>query len=167
MVNNIHKVISLNYTLTKDDTNGELIETSEGKTPLVFLTGFGQMIPDFENNVAALNNGDSFAFGIKAADAYGERTEEAIIPLNLEMFKKDGVVMEGLVLGATIPLQDPDGRVIPGKVIDMADETVTMDMNHPLANQDLFFKGSIVSVREGTANEIDHGHVHGEGGHQH
>ena len=163
----MHKVISLNYTLTKDNPEGELIETSVGKAPLVFLTGMGQMIPDFEQNVVSLGVGEAFAFGIEAEKAYGTRTEEAIIELDIEMFKKDGKLMEGLKVDATIPLQNQQGAIIPGKVKVINEQTVIMDMNHPLADQDLFFKGEILAVREATSDEIDHGHVHGEGGHHH
>lgn len=162
-----HKVISVDYKLTKDNDKGDLIETSEGKEPLVFLSGVGHMIPAFEENVAPLKTGDSFSFGIKAADAYGVRNEEAIVNLAADMFKKDGKLMEEVKIGATLPLQDQEGRVHPAKVMAMTDESITMDVNHPLADQDLHFTGKVVDTRDATEDEVSHGHVHGPGGHNH
>lgn len=162
-----HKVISVDYKLTKDNEKGELIETSEGKEPLVFLSGVGHMIPTFEENVSPLNAGDSFSFGIKAADAYGVRNEEAVVSLAAEMFMKEGKLMEEVKIGATLPLQDQEGRVHPAKVLSMTDESITMDVNHPLADQDLHFTGKVVDSREATEDEVSHGHVHGPGGHDH
>jgi FKBP-type peptidyl-prolyl cis-trans isomerase SlyD len=162
-----NKVITLHYNLFKDNEAGEAIESSNGKNPLTFLSGVGQMIPDFENNVVNLKVGESFSFGIAALDAYGERTDEAIIDLDQEMFKKDGVLMEEIAVGNMIPLQDQEGRMVPALVLAINEETVTMDVNHPLAGQDLHFTGEIVEIREATDEEISHGHVHGPGGHQH
>lgn len=162
-----YKVITLHYNLFKDNETGEAIESSTGKQPLTFLSGVGQMIPDFENNVVGLNAGDTFSFGIAAIDAYGERTDEAIIDLDQEMFKKDGELMEEVALGNIIPLQDQEGRMVPATVLAINETTVTVDVNHPLAGQDLHFTGEVLEVREATGEEISHGHVHGPGGHQH
>lgn len=162
-----NKVISVHYNLHKDTAEGELIESTEGKDPLVFLSGVGQMIPDFEGNVVALNTGDTFSFGIKAENAYGIKTDDAIINLDKNMFLEDGKLIEGVTEGNIVPLQDQNGQVVPATVVKINDDTITMDVNHPLAGQDLHFTGSIVDVREATADEISHGHVHGPGGHQH
>lgn len=162
-----NKVITLHYNLFKDSENGEAIESSNGKNPLTFLSGVGQMIPDFENNVVNLKVGESFSFGIAALDAYGERTDEAIVELDIEMFKKDGELMEEIAIGSMIPLQDQEGRMVPAKVLEINENSILMDVNHPLAGQDLHFTGEIVEVRDATSEEISHGHVHGPGGHQH
>lgn len=162
-----NKVISLSYTLTKDTAEGELIETTEGKDPLTFLSGVGQMIPDFETNVVNLNPGDDFSFGIKSELAYGKRNDDAIIELEKEMFLDEGELAEGIAEGNIVPLQDQNGRLVPAKVLAIKDTTITMDVNHPLAGQDLHFTGRIIEVREATADEISHGHVHGPGGHEH
>jgi FKBP-type peptidyl-prolyl cis-trans isomerase SlyD len=162
-----YKVITLHYNLFKDNEAGESIESSAGKQPLTFMSGVGQMIPDFENNVVGLNAGDTFSFGIAAIDAYGERTDEAIIDLDQEMFKKDGELMEEVALGNVIPLQDQEGRMVPATILAINETTVTVDVNHPLAGQDLHFTGEVLVVREATGEEISHGHVHGPGGHQH
>jgi len=162
-----NKVVTINYNLHKDTAEGEMIESTEGKEPLMFLTGLGQMIPDFENNVKDLSTGDKFSFGIKADKAYGERTEEAIIELPQDMFMKEGKLVEEVVVGNVLPLEDQNGQVHPAKIVSINEETITADVNHPLADQDLHFTGSVVEVREATAEELDHGHVHGPGGHEH
>ena len=162
-----NKVVSLDYKLTKDTEAGDLIETTEGSNPMVFLTGVGQMIPDFENNVASKNAGDSFSFGITSDKAYGNRTDEAIIDIPKSTFMHEGELVPDLKEGNVIGLQDDQGMPFPSKVVSIGEETVKMDMNHPLAGQNLHFKGTIIEVREATAEELEHGHVHGPGGHEH
>jgi len=164
------KVIALNYTLFKDTAEGEMIETTEGKQPLAFLSGVGQMIPEFEAQVVSLSTGDTFSFGIKAANAYGERNEvpgQGIIDLPQDMFMVEGKIADEVVVGNILPLQDQNGNMHPAKVLSIDEATIKMDVNHPLAGQDLHFTGSIVEVREATKEELEHGHVHGEHGHQH
>lgn len=163
----INKVISVNYNLHKDTAEGEMIESTEGKDPLVFLSGVGQMIPDFEANVVDLKVGDTFSFGIEAAKAYGTRSDDAIIELEKAMFLDEGKLAEGIEEGKIVPLQDQNGRVVPAKVVKINDDNLTMDVNHPLADQDLHFSGNIIEIREATKEELDHGHVHGPGGHEH
>ncbi|MDX1350294.1 MAG: peptidylprolyl isomerase [Putridiphycobacter sp.] len=167
MSTSTHNVISLHYNLTKDTATGELIESTEGKEPLVFLSGMGQMIPEFEAQVANLNEGAGFSFGIKAENAYGKRVQEALIELPIDMFMQEGKLMEAVAVGNILPMQDQNGQVQPGKVLAINEASVNLDMNHPLAEQDLYFQGSIVNVRPATQEEIEHGHVHGAGGVEH
>lgn len=162
-----NKVVTVNYNLHKDTAEGEMIESTEGKQPLMFLTGLGQMIPDFENGVKDLNSGDKFSFGIKSENAYGKRTEEAIIELPQDMFMKEGKLVEEVVVDNILPLEDQNGQVHPAKIVSINKDTITADVNHPLADQDLHFTGNIVEVREATKEELEHGHVHGTGGHEH
>ena len=162
-----NKVISVNYNLFKDTAEGEIIESTEGKAPLTFLSGMGQMIPDFENNVVNLNVGDTFSFGIKSENAYGSKTDEAIMDLPQDIFMQDGKLVDEVKPGNMLPLQDQNGGVVPAIVVKVNETTVTMDLNHPLADQDLHFTGNVVEVREATEDEISHGHVHGEGGVHH
>lgn len=167
MTESTNKVISLNYNLHKDNASGEMIESTEGKQPLVFLSGAGMMIPDFENNVAGKQAGDTFSFGIPAEKAYGPRMDEAIIDLPKSTFIHEGELIPDLKVGNIIGLQDDQGNPFPSKVMEIGEETVKMDMNHPLAGQDLHFTGEIVEVRDATTEELEHGHVHGPGGVQH
>ena len=162
-----NKVITLDYTLFKDNPEGQMIESTEGKSPLVFLSGAGTMIPEFETNVTKLNVGDSFSFPIKSENAYGNRTEEAIIDLPINLFMQDGKLVDQVTVGNLLPLQDEHGNVLPSTVVSINEETITMDANHPLAGQNLHFTGNIVDIREATAEEVDHGDAHGPGGHQH
>ncbi len=164
-VNN--KVIAVDYKLFRDTAAGELIETTEGKQPLAFLSGVGQMIPEFEANVANLAVGEEFSFGIKAENAYGTRTQEAIIELPKDMFMKDGELAEEVVVGTVLPLQDKDGQVHYAKIEVINEASITADLNHPLADQDLHFTGTVVEQREATAEELSHGHAHGPNGHDH
>jgi FKBP-type peptidyl-prolyl cis-trans isomerase SlyD len=159
-----HKVISLDYKLYRDTAEGEMIETTEGKEPLTFMSGVSQMIPEFEAQVINLNVGDTFSFGIKSENAYGTRTEDAIIELPQDMFKQDGKLIDEIAVDNIVPLQDQQGQVVPAKVVSINEESVTMDVNHPLADQDLHFIGSVVEVREATTEEVEQsqGHVHTE-----
>ena len=163
----INNVITVDYKLFKDTAEGEMIESTEGKQPLVFLSGVGQMIPEFEANVANLKVGETFSFGIKAENAYGVKSDDAIIELPQDMFMQDGKLVEQVVVGNILPLEDQNGHVHPAKVVSINETTVTMDVNHPLAGQDLHFTGSVVEVREATQDEVQHGHVHGAGGVEH
>lgn len=162
-----HKVITVDYNLFKDTSEGDMIESTKGKEPLVFLSGTGQMISEFESNVVKLGVGEKFSFFIKAKNAYGKRKEEAVIELPQDMFMKEGELVEGVVAGNLLPLKDQNGQVHPSKVVSINEKTITFDVNHPLADQNLHFTGTVVSVREATTEELDHGHVHGPGGHQH
>ena len=162
-----NKVISLDYKLFRDTLEGEMIETTEGKEPLVFMSGVMHMIPEFEAKVVNLNAGDTFSFGIKAENAYGTKTDEAVIELPQDMFMKEGKLAEEVAVDNILPLQDQNGQMVPAKVVSINKETVTVDVNHPLADQDLHFTGSVVEVREATKEEVEHGHIHGPGGHNH
>jgi len=161
------KAIAVEYNLYRDTAEGELIESTEGKAPLSFISGLGQMIPEFEANIAHLKEGDTFSFGIKSENAYGTRREEAVIELPQDMFMKDGKLVEEVVVGNVLPLQDQSGNVIPGKIVSINEKTITVDVNHLLADQDLYFTGKVIETRPATAEELEHKHVHGAHGHQH
>lgn len=158
-------VVSLTYDLyTKNDDGAEgLVESATQEQPLTFLYGVGQMLPKFEENLSSLSTGDSYDFRLSAEDAYGVYDEEAVANLPLEMFKD--VDMPGI--GNVIPLQDNHGNRFQGQVVSIAEDAVVVDLNHPMAGQELHFKGNILEVRPATADELAHGHVHGPGGHHH
>jgi FKBP-type peptidyl-prolyl cis-trans isomerase SlyD len=165
---NTHKVVSLKYTLTNHQT-GERIEETNENNPLVFLFGVGSLLPEFEGNLANKVKGDSFSFSIVAAQAYGEHdaAHVAVLPANI-FHDENGTFDEVMFqVGSVIPMSDSDGNHLRGTILEITDETVKMDFNHPLAGTDLHFSGEILDVREATADEIDHGHVHGEHGHHH
>lgn len=165
---NTHKVVSLKYTLTNHQT-GEHIEETNESNPLVFLFGVGSLLPEFEENLENKVKGDTFSFAIAAAQAYGEHdtAHVAMLPSNI-FHDENGEFDEAMFqVGSVIPMSDSEGNHLRGTILEITDENVKMDFNHPLAGTDLHFKGEILDVREATADEIDHGHVHGEHGHHH
>ena len=162
-----HKAIAISYNLYRDTATGELIESTEGKAPLSFLSGLGQMIPEFEANITNLKEGDTFSFGIKSENAYGSHKAEAVIELAQDMFMKDGKMVEEVAVGNVLPLEDQNGSVIPGKIISINAETITVDVNHLLADQNLYFTGKVLEMRAATEEEVEHKHAHGAHGHQH
>ena len=163
-----HTVVSLHYKLQKGDAEGELIEETAGGDPLTFLYGVGQMIPEFEKQLAGKQAGEDFAFGIASTDAYGEYDPEAVGALPKSAFIIDGQLAEDmLVEGRVLPLRDPDNNLVYGTVMEVKPEEVILNFNHPMAGVDLYFTGTVETVRAATSDEIDHGHVHGPGGHHH
>ena len=123
----MNKAIAVEYNLYRDTATGELIESTEGKAPLAFLSGLGQMIPEFEANITGLNEGDTFSFGIKSENAYGSRKEEAVIELAQDMFMNEGKLIPEVVVDNILPLQDQNENVIPGKILSINEETITVD----------------------------------------
>jgi FKBP-type peptidyl-prolyl cis-trans isomerase SlyD len=161
-------VVSLTYELREKDANGAFVEKTEEHQPLVFLVGVGQMLPDFEANLLGLQVGDTFAFGIPADRAYGLRQDEAIMDMPIEHFLDEtGKLHEVVKAGNMIYMSDPEGRRHPALVAKIGLNTVTIDFNHPMAGTDLYFTGKVLKIRTATAEELAHGHVHGEGGHHH
>lgn len=148
------KVVSVIYEL-KTDLSGEIIEKAAKETPLTFLCGAGQMLEKFEANLMGLEAGAAFDFKLETAEAYGEASEEAVIDLPKNIFEVNGefdseVIKEGNV----VPMQDNSGRRMNGIVLEITDATIKMDFNHPLAGDDLFFKGEVLEVRDATEEEM-------------
>lgn len=163
-----NKVVLVHYTLTENDANGQVIESTQGSDPLGFIFGVGMMIPDFERNLEGMEAGDNFAFGIRAADAYGEYDQSALVEVPKNMFEVDGKIPDGLLeVGNMLPLTDQEGNNFQGMVAWVGLDKVKLDFNHPMAGVDLFFSGQVDSVRDAEPAELEHGHVHGAGGHHH
>jgi FKBP-type peptidyl-prolyl cis-trans isomerase SlyD len=163
-----NKVVLVHYTLTEGSATGEAIESTLGGEPLGFIFGVGSMIPDFEKNLEGKKAGDAFSFGIKAADAYGEHDDTAVVDIQKSAFGIDEkTASEIFIIGEVLPLQDHEGNPMDGLVRDVTETTVTIDFNHPMAGVDLYFTGHIDSVRDASSEELEHGHVHGAGGHHH
>jgi FKBP-type peptidyl-prolyl cis-trans isomerase SlyD len=162
-----NKVVRLTYEL-RDAGNDTLIEKVEKEQPFTFLYGVGGLVEEFETNLANLKVGDSFDFKIKSENAYGSIDETAVVDIPKEAFMIDGKLQDDMLeVGNVLPMRDNDGNFLQGRITGLTDSAVLMDFNHPLAGKDLHFKGEILEVRAATAEEIDHGHVHGEGGHHH
>ncbi len=154
-------VVAIDYTLSNDA--GEVIDSSQGAEPLVYLHGAGNIIAGLENALAGKAVGDELDVSIEPEDAYGEYSAELITNLGREMF--EGV--DELEVGMQFHASAPDGGMQIVTIRDIDGDQVTIDGNHPLAGQQLNFKVKVVSVRAASEEELAHGHVHGEGGHQH
>lgn len=164
------RVVTLTYELRITDQNGEqsLVETANEEQPMVFIYGMSGLPEQFETNLDGLNKGDSFDFKLESEDGYGDFDENAVVELPKTVFEIEGSVPENMLEeGNFIPMADSEGNQLQGRVKTVGDETVTMDFNHPLAGKELYFKGQVADIREATAEELDHGHVHGAGGHHH
>jgi FKBP-type peptidyl-prolyl cis-trans isomerase SlyD len=153
------RVVSFHYTVSEQGQ--EPLESSEGRDPLVILVGHGNIIPGLENAMDGREAGDKFEVDVAAADAYGEKREG----LSQRIPKKH---FEGQRLepGMQVILQTNFGpRAVTIQKVGMS--VVDVDLNHPMAGKDLHFAIEVVDVREASAEELEHGHVHGEGGHHH
>ncbi|MBD7978282.1 MULTISPECIES: FKBP-type peptidyl-prolyl cis-trans isomerase [Pseudomonas] len=156
-----NKAVSIDYTLTNDA--GEVIDSSAGGAPLVYLHGTGNLIVGLEKALEGKQAGDEVKVAIEPEEAYGEYSAELVATLGRDMF--EGV--EELEVGMQFHASAPDGGMQIVTIRDIDGDNVIVDGNHPLAGQRLHFDVKIVAVREASPEEIAHGHIHGEGGHHH
>jgi FKBP-type peptidyl-prolyl cis-trans isomerase SlyD len=148
-------MVTVTYDLRVDDHDGEMIEQATSEKPLQFLYGAGMMLPKFEEGLSGLKQGEAFEIRLNQKDAYGEVNEEALVDLPKHIFMVDGKFDEEFIkVGNTIPMMSGGGQRLNGLVLAVAEESVRMDFNHPLAGEDLFFKGEVVEVRMATEEEI-------------
>ncbi len=162
--------VTVNYYLSASKNNApeELVEQTSPEHPFAFLYGFGGVLPDFESNLANKQKGDKFDFKIEAEKAYGIYDNEYVAKIDKQAFVVDGEFdSKRIKIGEDIEMNDAEGNQLVGKVLSIDDTIVTMDFNHPLAGFDLHFVGEVLDVRAATAEELDHGHIHGAHGHQH
>lgn len=152
-----NKAVSIDYTLTNDA--GEVIDSSTGGAPLVYLHGASNIIPGLENALTGKQAGDELEVSVEPQDAYGDYNLELIATLNRSMF--EGV--DELQVGMQFHASAPDGGMQIVTIRDIDGDDVTIDGNHPLAGQRLTFKVKIVEVREASEDEVAHGHIHGAG----
>lgn len=150
-----YSMVTLTYDLHIDDENGELVEKATIDRPLEFLYGAGSMLPKFESNLAGKKQGESFTIKLNKKDAYGEVNDDAIVELPKHVFLVGGKFDEELVkVGNTVPMMSSNGQRLNGLVTEVDNDVVTMDFNHPLAGEDLFFKGEVIGVREASEEEV-------------
>lgn len=152
-------VVSIEYTLHID---GELLDTSEGQGPLQFLAGHRNIIPGLESEMRGMKIGDNKDVVVQPADGYGEFDDEAFMNVPREQFPKDMELAEGVEL----TVRDDEGNARYARVDNIEGEVVTLNFNHPLAGDELHFHVKVVGLREPSAEELEHGHVH-EGEHHH
>ena len=153
-------VVSMEYTLHVD---GEQIDFSAGQDPLQFLVGYGNIISGLEREMMGMKVGDSKDVVVHPADGYGEFDEEAFLEVPRDQFPKDMPLEEGLEL----TVRDDSGESRYARVDAIEGDRVTLNFNHPLAGDELHFNVKVVGLREPTAEELEHGHVHAGGGHHH
>ena len=156
-----NKAVSIDYTLTNDD--GEVLDSSVGGAPLVYLHGAGNIIPGLEKALEGKQAGDELNVSIEPEEAYGEYLAELVSTLNRSLF--EGV--DELEVGMQFHASGPDGSMQIVTIKALEGDEVTVDGNHPLAGQRLTFQVKVVNVRDASDEEIAHRHIHGEGGHHH
>ncbi len=156
-----NKAVSIDYTLTNDA--GEVIDSSAGGAPLAYLQGAGNIIVGLEKALEGKQAGDELTVSVEPQEAYGEYSAELVATLGRDMF--EGV--DEMEVGMQFHASAPDGGMQIVTVRAIEGDDVIVDGNHPLAGQRLTFAVKIVNVRDASAEELAHGHIHGEGGHQH
>jgi FKBP-type peptidyl-prolyl cis-trans isomerase SlyD len=156
------KVVTMHYHLTNSD-DGQVLDSSRGSDPLIYLHGTGSIISGLEQELAGLDVGATKTVRVAAADAYGDYDEEMVQTLPREEFTG----IDNLEVGMRLQAQDQDGNTFDVHVAQLDGDTVVIDGNHPLAGMPLTFEIEIVAIRDATAEELRHGHAHGEGGHHH
>ncbi|GAB2771382.1 FKBP-type peptidyl-prolyl cis-trans isomerase [Rhabdobacter roseus] len=165
-----NKVVVLAYNLSIPDQDGEmdLVETVNDSEPMAFIFGHSGLPDGFEVELDGLSAGDTFDFTIDPEGGYGEFDPEAVVELPKDIFQVDDVDQaELLEIGNMIPMTNEEGERLQGQVVEVKDDVVVMDFNHPLAGKAMHFEGRVLSVRDATPEELDHGHVHGQGGVDH
>jgi FKBP-type peptidyl-prolyl cis-trans isomerase SlyD len=146
-------VVTLDYTLK---VAGEIVDTSEGGDPIVFLQGHGQIIPGLESALYGMSIGDSKKVEVSPEEGYGEIDEKAFTLIPRDEFPSD-IPLEP---GVGLRLRDDDGEVMDAQIASVDAENVRLDFNHPLAGKDLQFSVTVLDLREATQEELEHGHVH-------
>ncbi len=153
------KVAMVHYRGTFPE-DGEEFDSSHGSEPLGYLVGATppNMIPGFEREMMGADVGEKREFTLMAEDAYGEQTDEAVMDIPATEFPEDLEMELGMTLMSAMG---------PFRIVGITDTTIKCDFNHPLAGRALKFEVEVVNVRDASEEELEHGHVHGEGGHHH
>ncbi|MDD2226875.1 MAG: peptidylprolyl isomerase [Dysgonamonadaceae bacterium] len=151
-----NKYVTLTYDLhVGEDEERELVEQATIKKPLEFVFGVNAMLEAFENYLEGLEEGDRFSFSIAPEEAYGQYDEDRIVDLPKTIFEVDGEIDEEVLFeGNMVPMMDTEGNRMMGFVVSVGDDAVTMDFNHPLAGETMYFEGTVIGVRDATPEEI-------------
>lgn len=159
MIINKNKVVALSYELIVD---GSLADKADSENPLTYIQGTGMLLPKFEAAVEGKEPGDEFAFTLNPEEGYGEIVPDYIVDIPKTAFEVEGKLREDLlVVGHILPMYNSDGQVIQGQIMEISEEAVKMNFNHPMAGKVLNFSGKVESVREATEKELKEG-LHGE-----
>lgn len=155
------KVVTFNYTLKGE--NGEMLDSTEKGGPFSFVTGNLQVLPGLEDALSSMIIGSKKNIKLAAADAYGEYDEGAVQKVKRNLFPEEAE----LEIGSSYFVHSPEGQHLQFIVTEIDNDIITVNFNHPLAGKNLEFDVELIDVRDATAEEISHGHVHGPGGHHH
>jgi FKBP-type peptidyl-prolyl cis-trans isomerase SlyD len=155
------RVVSIHYTLTND--NGEVIDSSQGGTPLDYLHGAGNIVPGLEKGLAGRASGDKLKVDVQPEHGYGVHDPRGIQRVPRASFPADMTIEPGMQFSA----EDEKGNVTTIWVARVESDQIVIDLKHPLAGKTLHFEVQIAGVREATREEIAHGHPHGPHGHHH
>lgn len=156
----VDAVVLIHYTL-KDD-GGKVLDSSDGSEPLAYIQGHGNLVPGLEKALEGKKDGDAVAVTLTPDEGYGTRNEALVQRVPKRSLQGSGEIRKGMQFRA----QTDEGlRVFT--VTAVVGDIVSLDGNHPLADQTLHFDVEVVSVRAATTEELEHGHVHGAGGHHH
>jgi FKBP-type peptidyl-prolyl cis-trans isomerase SlyD len=154
-------VVSLHYTLK--NAAGEVLDSSEGAEPLSYIHGASQIVPGLERELAGLKAGESKDVVVRPEDGYGVPDPQGIFGVPRAAFPPEAK----LEVGESFVGEDDEGQAVPVRVIEVRPDMIMVDANHPLAGETLYFHVDVRDVREATAEELQHGHAHGPGGHHH
>lgn len=151
-----NKFVAVTYDLyVGEGEERELMEKATREVPLKFIYGTGSMIQAFEDALMGLESGAAFDFTITPENVYGEYNEDYVLDLPKNIFEVDGKFDSEMIQeGNTVPMMDSNGNRMNGSVLEVRDDVVVMDFNHPLAGETLHFKGEVIDVHEPTAEEI-------------
>lgn len=150
-----NKMVAVDYKLTVD---GQVADQSRPGQPLEFIFGTGMLLPKFEAAIEGKEPGEKVAFTLEPKDGYGEIIEQAIVDLPKDIFMVDGKLAEDILfVGSQIPMADAQGNRMLGIVKEVAETTVKMDFNHPMAGKTLNFEVEVISVRDVTPEDLQGG----------
>jgi FKBP-type peptidyl-prolyl cis-trans isomerase SlyD len=155
-----NKVVAIDYTLT--DREGNVLDSSSSHGPLYYIQGIGNLIPGLEAKLEGKTTGDNLKVVIAPKDGYGEREESLCQQVPRSQFENGGQIEVGM----QFEVETEQGELVV-TVTEVSGETITVDGNHPLAGIELHFDVTVKEIREASAEEMAHGHVHGPGGHHH
>jgi FKBP-type peptidyl-prolyl cis-trans isomerase SlyD len=156
-----NKVVTVNYKLSDD--KGNMIQTTKENEPFVYLSGNKQILPKLEEAIDGMIIGGKKNIELNSSEAYGDYDEKAIQQVKKNAFPEGANLEPGMEYMA----QSPEGKPVPFVIKEVKEEDVTIDFNHPLAGVNLNFDVELVDVRDATEEEMQHGHAHSAGGHQH
>jgi FKBP-type peptidyl-prolyl cis-trans isomerase SlyD len=142
-------LVSVDYKLYIDDPSGELVEETVTDEPYEFIIGSGDQFEAFDKHIIGLKKGDHFSFAISKEDGFGEIDDEAVTEIPKKAFEYEGKIDESIFeMYNVLPMKDNEGNEFSGVVIAIGEDTITLDFNHPLAGENIWFDGTILDVKK-------------------